>query len=49
MSGYSDDSMLAAQKKMMALQRKIFRRPPGGRLDSENPAPGGRRLFCKQL
>jgi hypothetical protein len=27
----------------------VFRRPPGGRLDSENPAPGGRRLFCKQL
>ncbi len=27
----------------------IIRRPPGGRLDSENPAPGGRRLFCKQL
>ena len=26
-----------------------IRRPPGGRLDSENPAPGGRRLFCKQL
>ena len=24
MSGYSDDSMLAAQKKMMALQRKIL-------------------------
>ena len=26
MSGYSDDSMLAAQKKMMALQRKILKK-----------------------
>jgi hypothetical protein len=25
----------------------FIRRPPGGRLDSEIPAPGGRRLFLQ--